>query len=63
MNVYLYCRLMKFEKEHAMIHGITEAVNAITHCMAKGDRRENVVSSGILVISVGVSCASFVYES
>ena len=63
MIVYLHFRLMKFAKEHAIIQGITEAVNAITHCMAKGDRRENVVSSGILVISVGVSCASFVYES
>ena len=54
---------MKFAKEQAMIHGIADAVNAITHCMAKGDRKEKVVSSGILVISVGVSCASFVYES
>ena len=51
---------MKFAMEHAIIHGITEAVNAITHCMDKGDRREKVVSSGILAISVGVICAIFV---
>ena len=58
--VYLYCRLVKFAMEHAIIHGITEAVNAIAHCIANGDRRGKVVSSGILVISVGVICAIFV---
>ena len=55
-----YCRLVKFAMEQAMIHGMTDAVNAIAHCIAKGDRRGKVDSSGSLVISVCAICAIFV---